>query len=89
VKSRRSIKSREKHHFSKFDEKQPSTSEIRQVPGIAFEATKQIETGREISDNFVWEKAREQISFSDDGDSNETDESDSQVEKHDDPRIST
>jgi hypothetical protein len=62
--------------------------EIRQVAGIASEATKQIETGRQISDTAVPEKAREQICFNDDGDSNEIDERDSQFSKHDDPRIS-
>jgi hypothetical protein len=34
------------------------------------------------------ENAFEPIRFNDDGDSNEIDESDSQSEKHDDPRIS-
>jgi hypothetical protein len=50
---------------------------------------KQIETGREITDNVVAEKAREKICFIDDGNSNEIDESDLQEEKQDGPRIST
>jgi hypothetical protein len=37
----------------------------------------------------VKEKASERICFNDEGDSNEIDESESQNEKHDDPRIST
>jgi hypothetical protein len=50
---------------------------------------KQIETGRRITDNAVSRKAREQMCFSDDRDSNEMDENDLQCEKHDDPIIST
>jgi hypothetical protein len=37
---------------------------------------KQIETGREMRDNAVRENVCEQICFNDDGNSNETDESD-------------
>jgi hypothetical protein len=50
---------------------------------------KQIETGREICDNLVSERAREQICFNDEGDSNEIDENEQQNEKHDEQRIST
>jgi hypothetical protein len=39
--------------------------------------------------SFDDENASDLIRFNDDGDSNEIDESDSQYEKHDDPRIST
>jgi hypothetical protein len=43
--------------------------------------------GIKIDSRFENENARDSIRFSDDGDSNETDESDLQDERHDDPRI--
>jgi hypothetical protein len=45
--------------------------------------------GITIDSRFDGENAHDSIRFNDDGDSNEIDESDSQHEKHDDPRIST
>jgi hypothetical protein len=44
--------------------------------------------GITIDSRFEYENASDLISFNDDGDSNEIDESDSQPQKHDDPRIS-
>jgi hypothetical protein len=45
--------------------------------------------GIKIGSRFEFENASDSIRFNDDGDSNEIDESDSQCEKDDDPRIST
>jgi hypothetical protein len=45
--------------------------------------------GITIDSSFEDENANGPIRFSDEGDSNEIDESDLQNEKHDDPRIST
>jgi hypothetical protein len=42
-----------------------------------------------IESSVANKNAEDSIRFNDDGDSNEIDKSDSQCEKHDDPRIST
>jgi hypothetical protein len=47
------------------------------------------EHGIKIDSRVDVENAEDSISFNDDGDSNEIDESDSHHEKHDDPRIFT
>jgi hypothetical protein len=45
--------------------------------------------GITIDPSFEYENASDSIRFNDDGDSNETDESDLQFRKHNDSRIST
>jgi hypothetical protein len=59
------------------------------LSGSESDSRTQIETGSGITDNSVLTKAREQICFNDDGNSNEIEESDSQSAKHDEPINST
>jgi hypothetical protein len=69
---------------------QPSTkTEFNRVSLKAEPSTNSTFRGIIIDSSFDFENAFDSIRFNDDGDSNKTDESDSHLEKHDDPRIST